>query len=661
MSFALVVAGVLTALVQRGVLQPGLAGFAGALAVVSLLTLLTGICEAGLAASGLGQLVTMLPYPVVSGIRNGVALLMILLQIRPMLGLAWEGGMLHWAHPAAVAVSATTLVLVLRPIKALRSVPPAVVGLLAGSGVHYLLATVLAPRGGAGLLGPLLDVPAGGSQQLRALLDGWAALPNLPLGTLAAALLPAALTIALVSTLETLVGASVMQDIGGEHGSSRADLFALAAANIGGGLCGALPVTGGTPGSMAVWSAGGRSKLAGWIRAAVLLAVLLLAGPAIGLLPTAALAGMVVSNGLQAFDRELLRLGRTARSRRARFRPELIGNLLVNVVVIGTAMAFSLVAAVLTGLLLSVVLFVFAMSDRAVGRRYRNPGSLSRMSRSASETTALLLHGAEIEIIELHGALFFGSADQLVREVDAAWEGGARCVIVDFKRVSQMDLSGARRVLQVARRCWHSEAFLAFAGLRPGSPVLAYYEALGLQPQLRADRTFPTLEEALAGAELVVLAAHGIRREAPVTAAETLLRLGFAEREATALLMLAAEHAFPAGAAIIRIGEPADAVYVLVEGEVEVSLPPGGGGVRARLATLTAGTLFGEAALLGGGPRSADVVALTPVRCVGLDLATMARLRHDQPELAYRLMAAIAGQMASNLRMANVALRSAAE
>ncbi len=84
MSFALVVAGVLTTLIQRGVLQSGLAGYPGALAVVALLTLCTGLCEAGLAGSGLGQVVTMLPYPVVSGIRNGVALLMISLQLRAM-------------------------------------------------------------------------------------------------------------------------------------------------------------------------------------------------------------------------------------------------------------------------------------------------------------------------------------------------------------------------------------------------------------------------------------------------------------------------------------------------------------------------------------------------------------------------------------------------
>ena len=661
MSFALVVAGVLATLVQRGVLQPGLAGYPGALAVVAILTLCTGLCEAGLAASGLGHVVTMLPYPVVSGIRNGVAILMISLQLSAVLGLVWVGGAGHWGHPAAIAVSATTFLLMLRPVRALRPIPPSLVGLLAGAAVHYGLAGLLSSRGEAAWLGPLLDVPAG-MPHFDALWAGVSALPGLPPWALLSTLVPAALTIALISTLETLVGASVMQDISGEHGSSRRDLFALAAANAGCGLCGALPVTGGSPGSMAVWTAGGRGKSAGWIRSAVLLATVLLAGPAVGLLPTAALAGLVVSNGVQAFDREMLRLARRALADRTSGRVEMMGNLLVHLVVIGMAVAFGLVVAVLTGLVLSALLFVVAMSGRVVRRHYRNPGGRSRIVRTEWETETLLRHGAEIEVIELQGALFFGSADQLVREMDAAWASGARCVIVDFRRVSQIDLSGARRILQAATRCWQTGAYLAFAEVRPGSSLLAFDDALGPQARCRPDRVFSTVTEALAGAERAVLAAHG--REgigASLPADDVLKRLGFPKDEAAALLEQSPRLVFQAGSAIVRRGERADGLFILLEGEVEVSLPAEGSGIRARLATLTAGTLFGEMALLSGAVRSADVVAVTDVTCLGVDAASIAQFRRSSPEVAYYLMMAIAGQLASNLLMANVALTSAEE
>ena len=63
----------LTMLVQHGALQAGPAGVPGALVVVALLTLLTGRCETGFAASGLGQLVTMLPYHPMTAIAGQLA------------------------------------------------------------------------------------------------------------------------------------------------------------------------------------------------------------------------------------------------------------------------------------------------------------------------------------------------------------------------------------------------------------------------------------------------------------------------------------------------------------------------------------------------------------------------------------------------------------
>jgi serine/threonine-protein kinase len=66
-------------------------------------------------------------------------------------------------------------------------------------------------------------------------------------------------------------------------------------------------------------------------------------------------------------------------------------------------------------------------------------------------------------------------------------------------------------------------------------------------------------------------------------------------------------RSFPEGAEIVREGDEADAAYILVEGAVEVCQNGG------PIAELGPGEVFGEAALLAGGPRTATVVALTPV------------------------------------------------
>src|SRR5207244_4841936 len=76
-------------------------------------------------------------------------------------------------------------------------------------------------------------------------------------------------------------------------------------------------------------------------------------------------------------------------------------------------------------------------------------------------------------------------------------------------------------------------------------------------------------------------------------------------------------HVKPAGESIIRQGEPGDALYVVVRGEVAVSLDGVG-----EVATLGEGSFFGELALLTEQPRQATVSAIGEVELleIGRDL-----------------------------------------
>jgi CRP/FNR family cyclic AMP-dependent transcriptional regulator len=85
---------------------------------------------------------------------------------------------------------------------------------------------------------------------------------------------------------------------------------------------------------------------------------------------------------------------------------------------------------------------------------------------------------------------------------------------------------------------------------------------------------------------------------------------------------------FRRGEVIFHIGDPGDALFVIVSGEVKISLPSDTG-EEAILATLGPGEFFGELALLDGAPRSASAGALS---------ATEAAVRDA-------LLAAIAGEL----------------
>jgi voltage-gated potassium channel len=84
---------------------------------------------------------------------------------------------------------------------------------------------------------------------------------------------------------------------------------------------------------------------------------------------------------------------------------------------------------------------------------------------------------------------------------------------------------------------------------------------------------------------------------------------------------------YPAGAAIVRRGEPGDCMYFVVDGEVEVMLQSGP-------LCLGAGQFFGEVALLTGDPRNATVVAARSCTLLALDIVDFHELLARQPELA---------------------------
>jgi len=84
---------------------------------------------------------------------------------------------------------------------------------------------------------------------------------------------------------------------------------------------------------------------------------------------------------------------------------------------------------------------------------------------------------------------------------------------------------------------------------------------------------------------------------------------------------------YPAGAVIVRRGEPGDCMYFIASGEVEVEISP----APSRLGT---GEFFGEIALLTGSPRTATVVAAEPCTLLRLDIVEFRELMGRQPDLA---------------------------
>jgi SulP family sulfate permease len=212
---ALITAGVFTAMIERGELLAGdaLTG----LAVLMLLGLLSAVFQLAMAAAQLGRLVPLLPYPVIAGLINGTAALLLVSQLPMALGLAQGNGPL--AGAAVVTVATLGLALVKWP----WSVPAPVGAVLAGAALHYALAAWVPGLPLGGLIGGMEPLALHG----ELLAGAYARIPGITLETVFEVLIPAALSTALLSSIQMMASVAAIRDAGGAHGASQRDMLAI--------------------------------------------------------------------------------------------------------------------------------------------------------------------------------------------------------------------------------------------------------------------------------------------------------------------------------------------------------------------------------------------------------------------------------------------------
>ena len=118
---------------------------------------------------------------------------------------------------------------------------------------------------------------------------------------------------------------------------------------------------------------------------------------------------------------------------------------------------------------------------------------------------------------------------------------------------------------------------------------------------------------------------------------------GLSQAHLRTVASLAEEVRYSPGRMIVRTGTPGVAFYVIVDGTAKV--------IRGTIATakgtweLGPGDFFGEMALLDGGPRTASVVAETPLTTVRIERAQFRRMLREEPDIALKLLEGMATRM----------------
>lgn len=439
---------------------------------VFVVGILAGILIVAAAVARLGRYLAYIPWPVIEGFTVGIAVIIFLQQVPAALGVAKPEG----ENTALVAGRAVVHAVEGRgTMAALLLVAVTALLMVALPRVHRSLPASLVAVAGATVLAELAGL---GVDRIGRLPDSLP-LPSLPSFAGASGLFGAALAVAALAAIESLLSARVADGMSDtERFDPDRELFGQGMANVVSPLFGGMPATGAIARTAVNVRAGARTRLAAVTHSAVLLLVVLFAGPVVARIPLAALAGVLMVTAARMVEPHNVRaVVRATRSDAA-----------VLLVTAGVTLAFDLIMAVEVGVAVAAVLAL-----RLVARS----GTASVEHREVDADTERALLADHIVTYRIDGAVFFGAAQRFLTELTAVSD--VDVVVLRLGDVQVLDATGANALGEIIAELEARQVTVFLQGVRPEHERTL--TAVGAVDRLAHDRhVFADLDDALAHA-----------------------------------------------------------------------------------------------------------------------------------------------------------------
>lgn len=407
-----------------------------------LATILSGLMLLAIGVLRLGTYIKFIPYPVLVGFTAGIAVIIFASQIHELLGLSLSAGepgplleklpVLWRALPSLSAPAVALSLATIMGIAALKQVRPHWPGFL------------IAVAGGSGAVA-LFDLP------LDTIGSAYGGIPsNLPLPSLPelswakiGAVLPNAISFALLGSIESLLSAVVADSMSGRRHRSNCELVAQGIANVASGLFGGFCVTGTIARTATNVRAGAHGPVSGMLHALFLLVFVLGAAPLAGFVPLASLAGILAVVSWSMVERPAI--ATLLRSSR--------GDAAVVLVTFLLTIFRDLMEAIVAGVALGAVLFIHRMS-KAAAIEAHPPVSADDTADDANGCRRpydlAAASDPDIVVIRIRGAFFFGAAAAIGSVLDRVADTH-RALILDFSAVPFLDSTAANAFADLAR------------------------------------------------------------------------------------------------------------------------------------------------------------------------------------------------------------------
>ena len=422
-AFATIVAGI--------VAKNGMDGLIVATILAGIILILMGFLK-------LGSLIKFIPYTITTGFTSGIAITIVVGQIKSFLGLTTDPnvnaietvekieeviyhiGTINWS---AVIVGVVCLaVLIIWPLLPgfLKKIPGSLVAVFVGifmvSGLDMEVKTI----------GELYTI----TSELPKFQ-----LPAFSFETISN-VLPDAFTIAILAAIESLLSCVVADSMVNSKHRSNMELVAQGIGNVGSALFGGIPATGAIARTAANVKNGGRTPISGMVHSVVLLLILVVLMPYAGLIPMPTIAAILFMVAYNMSEwKKFVHLCKTA--------PK--SDIIVLVLTFVLTVMFDLVVAIEVGMILAAMLFMKRMSEvtEVEGWKYiddeNDPDSITL--REVPKNTV---------VYEVSGPLFFGAADKIL---NISLKDNDNILVLRMRSVTALDATAMHSLEELYTKC----------------------------------------------------------------------------------------------------------------------------------------------------------------------------------------------------------------
>ena len=451
-------------------------------------TILAGVFLIFMGIFKFGSLIKYIPYTITTGFTAGIAVTIFIGQRKDFLGLSYANGVKPietiekitanieaigtFSWQALVIGAVSLAVLIIYP-KFEKRVPPSLIAVIIGA---VMVEFIPVFGDGVNTIGDLYTIPTG--------------LPPFTLTNLdfsfdkVSAVLPDALTIAILAAIESLLSCVVADSMVNSKHNSNAELMAQGVGNIVSVMFGGIPATGAIARTAANAKNGGRTPIAGMVHAVVLLLVLLFLMPYAGLIPMPTIAAILFMVAYNMSERKkFVRVIKTA--------PKT--DIIVMLATFTLTVVFDLVIAIEVGMILTALLFIKRMSDETSVKGWEYVDE-----DSDADSVELKVIPKNVRVYEISGPLFFGVADKIL---DITLKDYTKCLILRMRSVPAIDATAMNYLEDLEEKCYKSGVKLIMSHVNP--QPMKIMKKSGFYGKVGRDNFCANIDEALKKASKV--------------------------------------------------------------------------------------------------------------------------------------------------------------